>query len=346
MYKLQVIADKLNIRSTPEADPSFANWVGDMVKGETYTALKIVKGGIFEGTDNWFLDQNNLFTSAASTSINAQEYINDRFDGQDILEPIDYNFLLNINESTKQTKGRGVTIGILDHAISRDIQLKNEIIRPFNVEKPAISHGNFITGIIAGNGEILGLAPNVTIIELPIYDEFGNIREDAIITKIFEFISSFPQKIVLNVSQSLGQGFIERFSNLKNAIIVASAKTNESLIDNNLVIPANLPNVISVGSITQDFRNQQENLLFNPRLDFILPVFKYVSYSISNNKFRIGTDTSSVAAAVVSSIIGLLYSGQTIPESSEIIQQEVSNLSKAYKDKTSFNSFNVINPPK
>jgi hypothetical protein len=293
MYKLQVIADKLNIRSTPDADPSFANWVGDMVKSETYTALKIVKGGVFEGTDNWFLDQNNLFTSAAASSVNAQEYINDRFDGQNILEPIDYNFLLNINESIKQTKGRGVTIGILDHAISRNIKLKNEIIRPFNVEKPAMSHGSFIAGIIAGTSQILGIAPDATIIELPIYDEFGNIQEEEVIDRIFEFINSFPKKIILNVSQSLGKEFIERFSGLENAIIVASAKTNDKLINAELVIPANLSNVVSVGSITQDFRNQNETISFNPRLDFILPVFKYVSYSSANDKFTPGTDTSS-----------------------------------------------------
>ena len=43
MYKLQVTADKLNVRSSPDADPTFANWIGDMSKGEIFTAINRVK---------------------------------------------------------------------------------------------------------------------------------------------------------------------------------------------------------------------------------------------------------------------------------------------------------------
>ena len=346
MYKLQVIADKLNIRSTPEADPSFANWMGDMIKGETYTALKKVKGGIFEGTDEWFVDQNNLFTSAASTSINAQEYINDRFDGQNVLEPIDYNFLLNINEDLRQTKGRGITIGILDHAIARNIKLKSEIIRPFPVESPIISHGSFIAGIIAGTDKILGIAPEATIVELPIYDEFGNLRDPDIITNIFEFIRSFPQDIILNVSQSLRTSFTTRFAQLQNAVIIAAAGFDDMLVSTELIVPARLPNTISVGSISKEFKTQNTNILFNKRLDFIFPTFEFVSYSSNKDSFELLKDTSSLTTAIVSGLTALIYSNTGLTVNLNAIRERISLLAQPYNEQDAFVSLNPINKPK
>src|SRR2546423_5735543 len=61
MYKLEVTADKLNIRNTPEADSTFTNWIGDLNKGEQFAAIKLVKGKSFEDNDNWYVDNLNRY---------------------------------------------------------------------------------------------------------------------------------------------------------------------------------------------------------------------------------------------------------------------------------------------
>jgi len=71
MYKLEVVADKLNVRNTPDADPAFTNWIGDLSKRELFTAVKKVKRGIFEETDEWYEDENNRYYTASKTAVEA-----------------------------------------------------------------------------------------------------------------------------------------------------------------------------------------------------------------------------------------------------------------------------------
>lgn len=345
MYRLEVIADKLNIRNSPEADPAFENWIGDMNRGEIFTAVRKVKGKFYEESDEWFVDNLNRFIASGLVGVNAQDYISSRFSGGVVTETIDYNFLLNINAGIKNAKGRGVTIAIMDHAIRRDIRLKNEIQRPFSIGEanPQDPHGSFIAGIIGGVNNILGICPDATLIELPIYDEVGNIRPPNIIDRIFEFISSRPGKLILNVSQSLETSFMERFVNVRNAIIVAAAGVDDMLLDNELVIPARLTNTISVGAVNPQFKNQHPRTTLNNRLDVLLPVFDYVSNSINTGQHESGPDTSSFATAVISSIIALLYSGQSITDSPEAIRQKISELSQSYTENSVFNFLNPIN---
>lgn len=61
MFHLRVIADKLNIRNTAMADPTFANWIGDSLKDELHFAEKKIKGGVFEEVDDWYVDEQKRF---------------------------------------------------------------------------------------------------------------------------------------------------------------------------------------------------------------------------------------------------------------------------------------------
>lgn len=344
MYRLEVVADKLNIRNSPQADPAFENWIGDMNKGEIFTAARRVRGGLYDGSDEWYVDNLNRFIASGLVGVNAQDYISSRFTGGVVTEAIDYSFLLNINASIKNGEGRGVTIAIMDHPIRRDIQLKNEIHRPFGVgdANPQDSHGGFIAGIIGGVNNILGISPSATVIELPIYDAVGNIRPAHILDRIFEFIASRPGKIILNVSQSLEERFLERFAVMRNAIIVAAAGVDDMLLNGELVIPARLNNTISVGAVKPEFKDQYPATALNNRLDVVLPVFDYVSNSLNAEQHESGQDTSSFATAVVSSIIALLYSDQIITDSTDLIRQRIFQLSQSYTDQRGFNFLNPI----
>ncbi len=342
MYTLQVTADKLNIRNTPDADPLYANWVGDLNKGEEFHATGLVSGKMYEGSDLWYVDNYKRYISSTAASINAQDYIDSRFVNGKLIDSISYNLLLNLNAVLKPNKGDGVAIAILDHAVRKDIKLQNEIVRPFTIDRPAMNHGSFIAGIIAGINGILGVAPNVTIIELPIYTKEGNLQTGKNLDDIFEFIESYPQPIILNVSQDLPGEFTNRFSNLKNAVIVASGGTDEEL-QGQLFLPAKLTNVISVGSVTDDFRNQHPDVKFNDRLDFIFPAFKYASFGSNAGQISLSTDTSSYATAIVSSLIALIYSQKKISDSVSEIRNKISALAQDYTQ-TNFSCLNVVNP--
>ncbi|MFT4154670.1 S8 family peptidase [Parafilimonas sp.] len=276
--------------------------------------------------------------------IDAQEYLNKRFDGEKLTAQIDYNFLLNIESTFKNNMGSGIKVAILDTAISKHISFRNKVERPF-ASGAASDHGTFISGIIAGADKISGIAPNVTLIELPLYNSYGFIQDDDTIKKYFDFINKSNELIILNISQAdVLKQFEAELSNLKKCIIVASAGINNDLQNQDLFFPAKLQNAISVGSVTKNFASLALNTSFNRQLNFILPSFNYVSYT-NAGQIEFEIDTSSFSTAVITSIVALIAAEDNTFDLN-LIRSKITTLAQPYSDKNKIISLNPLIPSK
>jgi subtilisin family serine protease len=351
MPQLQVIVPQLNKRSFPVEDTADkSNITGVVFNGFRFQSIAQQSNN--SGT--WFQDVNGSFYWGGGVTMlpeiarpvpeNAQQHIDNLFNGQKLTGKIDYNFLLNTNSEIKQTNGKGITVAIVDHPISKDkdLKFKNAIVRPIDVDHPASDHATFIAGLIAGVSDISGIATDVTIVELPIRDENGFPQTD-LIKKSIDFINSFNGPMIVNISQQLPNQFKDDITSIKNKIIVASAGKDNELQNQELIFPALLPNVIAVGCISNDFLNLNSTAPFNNRLDFVLPDLNYASYSMNDNK--VSSDSGdSFASAVVTGTIALLFSAGKINDTLSNAREELVKISRQYKDKTNFNFLNPIIP--
>jgi subtilisin family serine protease len=346
----------LNLRvGTPEILPH--NNPGDRFfrPGDIIDIAETVLGDSFKGNNIWYrLTDGGFIWSGGVVStldekdspglhkkIKVRDYINERLDGSVLRSVIDYNLLLDVDTSIKQTKGKGITIGIMDHPISK-ISFKHPVLRPFSIDHPFSTHATFIAGIIAGNSTVLGISPEVRLVELPIYDENG-IPHKEFVKRSLEFVNSVPGPFILNVSQKIPSSFREQVMGL-NKIIVASAGMDDALLNNtDLLFPANLPSVISVGAISSDFHKANKTALWNMSLDYVLPNFRYASFSVDENTIETA-EGDSFATAVISALVALLFASGRINNDLSNLKEELTKVARSYADSSAFDFLNPLIP--
>lgn len=353
-----VTKEILNIRSRPTEESEFKGYL--KLNTKVWLDDQEIVGTVPLGgeTNKWLMYNSNLFVAKDGVKegfpINVEHYISERFDEatNKISALIDYNFLLNIPKSIKQSKGRGAIIGVLDQPLSTEINFST-IVRPTQIivaDSPD-SHGNFMAGLIAGNStSIQGISPEAMILDLPIFDSRGFNIDSKKIDAIVKCLRSFSKKVILNVSRSkagMNKSLISQLVNLNNLIIVSSADSDEKLSDltaneNFTPIDSFQSIVITVGCVSQGFIEKNAHFDYDKNLDLIFPILEYVSYIENGKNFNKESDkTSSYATSVVSGIIALMYSARIIDDKStktEIISF-FKKITNGQKD-----NFKFINP--
>ena len=126
MYKAKVIANKLNIRNTPTADPEYKNWAGELLKGDEFTATDIIEGQVYNNSPYWYKDEYNRFASLTGI-------------GDD--DPrIGWSLrTLGVPHIWAKTKGEGIKVAIIDSGID----LNNSDLRD---AVPATNRFNILDG--------------------------------------------------------------------------------------------------------------------------------------------------------------------------------------------------------
>ena len=266
--------------------------------------------------------------------------MNQSFDGTDLRSVIDYNSLLKIKQGLKSNLGEGVTIAIIDHPISSNIESNIAIQRPLGTLDPQRNfHANFIFGLIAGVRNIIGIANRVRVISLPIFDEDGGGLPNGI-ENALNFIKDSPGPMIINISDGFNSNFdsiINRFSG--NKIIVASAGVNGELEKDPIRYPASLTSAISIGSID----SQSGQLHFNKKVNLLLPDFNFVSFNdVSGYRFNSG---DSFATAIVSATIALMISSGSVGFDVPSIIRALQSNAVSAADPSSHLSLNLLNAP-
>jgi subtilase family protein len=347
MPQLKVIVNKLNKRSGPVTDfRKKGNIVGTLNEGAVFKSVAEITNNL----GAWHVDENGFVVWAGGlgkipsstealveTRIDVQKYIGDRFDGNTLNEPIDYNFLLNINGSIKQTKGTGITIAIIDHPISSAMRSTVPIQRPLNSKEPLTNfHADFIFGIIAGIDNIIGISNHAQVISLPIYDEHGFLLDGGI-ENALAFVRDNPAPMIVNISNGFDANFDSFFNSFsRNKIVVSCAGVNEELEANQIRYPARRVDAIAVGAVDSGFTS----INFSDKIDFLLPNFNYTSFKTPID--FVSDSGDSYSTAVISSIMALLLSSGVTDFDLDNIKQSLSTVSLTLADVSALSSLNPI----
>jgi hypothetical protein len=363
MPQLQVTVNKLNRRTSPVTDFADKSNVVEVVKnGFTFESVAAIENNLgvwhqgHDGHWTWGGGATEAIEPVSIavlplklTDVNVQQYLDDRFDGISLNGIVDYNFLLNIPQEIKETNGKDSVIGILDQAISTNINFEN-ILRPGNIlaENSPSNHGNFIAGIIGSKAtsSIKGICSLGTILDLTYKDVSGIlITDDAYYAKLVTSIKSFEnKKVIVNVSRLADESLkfaLDKLSGLTHVFFVCSAGTESDLlnIDNSPLVDNS--QAISVGTASLGFLNSNSSKI-DKRLNVVLPILDFVSFNNDGLSFsRIRDVSSSWGTAVISSLIALFYSSNQLNNNStkaDIITQ-IQNVSKSPD-----NASNFLNP--
>jgi major intracellular serine protease len=248
MYKLQVIADKLNIRSTPEADPTFANWIGDMNKGEEFSAINIVKGGEYNGSPYWYKDNNNRFASITGIGDNDPA--------------ISWSLrVLGVPHIWNITKGEGVKIAVIDSGIdltNNDLSVAVPAANRFNILDGSTNvqdvyfHGTYCSSIIAsrGNNGIIGVAPASELIVIKVANKRKDFKDSNILPGIQKALDLNADIISIsygNIDENSQIDILLKKMIALGKICIAAAGDNSQEL--HVEFPANTKGMISVGNI-------------------------------------------------------------------------------------------------
>jgi len=335
MYKLQVIAEKLNIRNSPVADPDFANWAGDMVSGDVFNAAQMVEGEEVDGNKNWYKDDGNRFVAAAWVT----ELVNDNDEQttNGLTVSFNYNKLIqNIPDEWRDAGGKDIKVVIMDSGVAEihnDIKIKDENYYDFYYDGTdkydKCGHGSEVAGLIGGTAVaqgIRGIAPFCEIISYKTTSNTGATARVSLMKAIPEIKKLAELNEVVIVNCSWGVNTSHELDTLlrsiqNNVILICAAGNNADLLTASgpLQYPSSITSTISVGYISQDSSTM---LLaagdLNPALDYIFLGSSVKSCYIPEKDSYHDFDQCSMATALVTGIITSMISSLTTDERSNV----------------------------
>ncbi|MEV4462687.1 S8 family serine peptidase [Micromonospora echinofusca] len=230
---------------------------------------------------------------------------------------------LKIPQAHKLTKGKGVTVAVIDTGVNPDLpDLRGQVLPGKGVTSGTAAdgrrdddtrkaHGSAMAGIIASRGggvmRHLGIAPEAKI--LPV--AMGNSFDSADLSAGIRWAADAGADVI-NMSVGTGTAATPdeiaavRYALDKNVVLIASAG-NRLQNDRVVTSPANIPGVVAVTGLAKngEFFAQsatgREAVLAAPMQEIISPR----STSVSSNGYGIGSGTSD-AAAITSGVAALV----------------------------------------
>jgi serine protease AprX len=189
------------------------------------------------------------------------------FNGDSGIDRTDWAFeITQIDElSALGLSGQGVTVGIVDTGVDADHSDLDHIDiiawEDFIAGKPEpyddIGHGTNMVGILAANGKLDGIAPDIDLIVVKALGESGG--KDSDVAEGVEFCVDNGADVIL---LSLGGGTIPILGTrtedacnfaINNGVFVAAAADNDGENDDgDVASPASVPGVIAVGAVDKD----------------------------------------------------------------------------------------------
>lgn len=276
-------------------------------------------------------------------------FISNCYKKSTLYSQIDYFDFLQIPPFPEEIK-RKVLIGLIDHPISSALPTNKQVIHISGKKmEPSNQHATALAGLIGGAGDIKGIAKFMQIVELPIFDGRAN-QPPGLTKEIIGYIENETSKdphlrIIINVSYNFGESYFQELSPLidnPSVILIAAAGTDSQLVSKIKQIPACKAGVIAVGTVSEGFRNQNPRPDFDPKLDIIMPHFKYPSYGTSSYFDYTGED--SAATAIVSALASLVVQHTELSFTVKDIKERLLTFSKPYTQSDSFKKLNLINP--
>lgn len=261
MFTLQVIADKLNIRNTPQPDLSFANWVGDLPKGAIFNCDRLIRGGMLDNNNNWYADPANNFYWAGGV-----REIQGVAAGSASAFPwwITTN---GIDAIWARTKGEGIKVAILDTGIDSDhfalsVAIKKKVFSAYKqgalppdnqgTVDDLRGHGTQCAGMVAGHdvttpAHCCGVAPKADLYVYKVFNDDAGDFPDFLITGLQDAINDQVDIISISRTYDLSpevQTQLQKAIDQKIFVIVSGGNSTER--KNPLMV---VDGIIKVGAI-------------------------------------------------------------------------------------------------
>ena len=271
----------------------------------------------------------------------------------------------NLPDAWEHTKGKGVTIAVLDTGCDLDhpdiaanlvVKRGANILNPSKPPADDNAHGTHCCGIIAAPKNdlgIIGVAPQATIMPVKVLDRNGSGDLNAVTKGIYFAIRN---KVDI-ISMSLGAPF--PVQNLHNAIRLATKKgipvfcaAGNSGLTKNVFYPARYPETIAIGSIDENFKRSSFSNT-GQNLDFMAPGGKILS-AIPDDWYGVMSGTSMACPFAVG-VTALLMSYvkkhkpgaklDTVRAIRSVLRKHTTPISdKDYAGKKFFQGFGIIDP--
>jgi len=367
MYRLQVKANALNKRKRIPPSLPDNDWIaGVVLKDFSFVGERVLPADMPNGaTGKWYKDRDGYYylgewlmeieelltpelAVVAEPRVEIPEAV-----PEEVIVQTNYNELLqHIPTEWKLTRGKNVKIAVLDSGFILHNDLKNNIVETFNAVnnttdvKPSgadnANHGNNVAGLIAASTSLIngvkGIAPESQIIAIKVSNN-GFIRSEHVLNGLKFAINKIGVRII-NLSISIAEAkykpfqnqFLELFETAKNKgiLIVASAGNNDGLLDAepNLLFPANEEYCLSIGTINEEFMDDNTTPKYHQHLNYIIRNQSLKSCAGSANTYST-INNSSMAAGILSGTVALLLShDQGISDKQTFVNQLNSQLEK------------------
>ncbi|MBR6060223.1 MAG: S8 family serine peptidase [Victivallales bacterium] len=158
-------------------------------------------------------------------------------------------------DAFKEKRGKGVTVAVLDTAISKATVNPNANIKQidlfgFSQDAAEAGHGNAVASLlVANNGALTGLAPSIELLSIPVLDADGTGSAFDVAQGIVTAVDSGADII----SMSLGSYSYNSLMKIavdyaaSNGVVIVASSGNDGV--NQVVYPAAFDNVIAVGAV-------------------------------------------------------------------------------------------------
>jgi subtilisin family serine protease len=360
----------LNIRKRP--DPA-SDRVGIILAGKQIEVEGTVVGEDIDGNAVWFVDRNHNFYWSGGverTALPSIPAISTTTLAPAPLAPtafdqifVDYSeWVIRDNPAMMgKLQQEPLKVAVLDSGIYEDhpdfkgafdlVNLPSVNHSRTPPAKDVKGHGTHVAGLIGARSDdkpgIIGVAPNCVLRNIKVNDDGGNSDGTALLKGLNELHKDNVNIVNLSLDVTFQEykqvkDTIEAVS--KFAVVVVSAGNNETLLSPvDILYPAESPFVISVGAFDSDFFRNNPNPTFNPRVDFMMPLFSLTSCSTKEKNFYAPSGGSSMITGLVSGIIArLIKAGDD--KSPAAIRKLLNTIATPYAQLTNTKSLTLIRP--
>jgi len=190
--------------------------------------------------------------------------------------------------------GEGIKIGVIDTGINTshpDFFIQDnasrfskgyDFVDNDTVPQDMNGHGTQVTGIIAANGQLKGIAPMAEIFSYRVSSDGESVPSDLIIKAINQAVDDQVDIINISLGVNMTHNKIDQAVNnaIKQGIVVVAAAGNSGPDESTIGSPAKNPNAITVGAT---YNNQDSSMVS--------------TLEVGNTQFQVlpmlGTDTIS-----------------------------------------------------
>jgi major intracellular serine protease len=268
---------------------------------------------------------------------------------------------LKIPALWSKTKGRGITVAVLDTGIQThpdliknvDISKCRSFIDGEDIFDNSAGHGIHVNGIIAASNDefgIVGVAPEVTLVSVKVLNKNGRSQNDSILKGLKYCLNLNPDLINMSLGGPLPMPEVHEVIKeltLRGIPVVCSVGNNANE-KNQVLYPAQYDECIAVGSYSNSsMRDRSIFSSYGDTVDILAPGEEIFS-TFLNGSYAV-LSGSSMAAPMVTGVIALLLSyckkqnkSITVSEIKKVIFETAIDTEKKGRDEES--GWGIINP--